>query len=101
MCPACHSIESTWDAMTGTGVIWSFVIPHPPLLPAFNDLAPYPVVLVALDEDPKIRLVGNLVAADGGAINEIDPATIEIGRSVRASFRPVGDDLALVHWILA
>ena len=53
--------------------------PHPPLLPAFAELAPYNVVVVALDEDPALRLVGNLVASPDGPINEIDPATIRIG----------------------
>src|SRR5438067_6481408 len=57
MCPYCNSLDHTWDAMSGRGRVWSFVIPHPPLLPAFMDLAPYNVVVVELDEDPLIRLV--------------------------------------------
>ena len=71
MCPRCQSTELEWIPMSGRATVWSFVVPHPPLLPAFAELAPYNVVVVALDEDPNLRLVGNLVASPGGAINEM------------------------------
>ncbi len=90
-----------WTTVSGRGTIWSFVVPHPPLLPAFAELAPYNVIVVALDEDPTIRLVGNLVAREGGAINEIDPTTIRIGAPVRVVFERVTDGLALPRWVLA
>jgi uncharacterized OB-fold protein len=101
MCPWCRSLESTWPVMSGRGTIWSFVVPHPPLLPAYQELAPYNVVVVALDEDPTLRLVGNLVASEDGPINEVDPATIEIGAPVRVVFQPASDDIALPRWMLA
>jgi uncharacterized OB-fold protein len=56
MCPYCNALDHSWDAMSGRGHIWSFVVPHPPLLPAFMEVAPYNVVVVELDEDPLIRL---------------------------------------------
>ncbi|MFQ5668578.1 MAG: Zn-ribbon domain-containing OB-fold protein, partial [Candidatus Binatia bacterium] len=73
MCPACESFDHTWQAMSGKGRVWSFAVPHPPLLPAFEALAPYNVILVELEEDPSIRIVGNLVASATGEINEIAP----------------------------
>jgi hypothetical protein len=100
MCPYCRSIESIWPAMSGRGTIWSFVVPHPPLLPAYGALAPYNVVVVALDEDPALRLVGNLVAGPDAAINSVDPATIRIGAAVRAVFQPAGEDITLPRWVL-
>lgn len=87
--------------MSGQGRIWSFAIPHPPLLPAFAGVAPYNVIIVELDEDPSIRMVGNLVASANGEINEVDPATIEIGSAVTAVFQKVGDDVTMVRWIPA
>ena len=93
-----HS-ESTWTTVSGRGTIWSFVVPHPPLLPQFAKLAPYNVILVALDEDPTIRLVGNLVAREGGVINEVDPATIEIGAPVRVVFERLSDEISLPRWV--
>lgn len=100
MCFACRSLRVEWKPMSGRGTIWSFVVAHPPLLPAYADLAPYNVITVALDEDPTLRLVGNLVASATGAINEIDPATIRIGEPVRVVFQQV-DDVFLPRWIRA
>jgi len=99
MCPNCNSLDHTWDAMSGRGRVWSYVVPHPPTLPAFMEVAPYNVVVVELDEDPTIRLVGNLLASPDGAINDIDPATIQIGEAVRVVFQPAGEDVFLPRWV--
>jgi uncharacterized OB-fold protein len=99
-CPWCHSADREWRAVSGRGRIWSFVVPHPPLLPGFTELAPYNVVLVELDEDPTIRVTGNLVAVAGGRPDEIDPGTIVIGEPVRAVFHPVAD-VGLLQWVRA
>jgi uncharacterized OB-fold protein len=88
-----------WVTLSGRGSVWSFVVPHPPLLPAFAALAPYNVVVVALEEDAALRLVGNLVAREGGALNEVDPASIRIGEPVRAVFDRVADGVALPRWV--
>lgn len=101
MCPACRSLDAEWKAMSGRGTVWSFVVPHPPLLPAYAALAPYNVIVVALDEDPTLRLVGNLVAAEEAPINSVDPATIEIGMPVRVVFQKVADDVAMPRWVAA
>ena len=101
MCPWCRSLDDEWRLMSGRGTVWSFVVPHPPLLPAFMPLAPYNVVVVALDEEPTLRMVGNLVAAPAGSINEIDPATIEIGQPVRVVFQRLADDVNLPRWMPA
>ncbi len=93
--------EPIWTTVSGRGSIWSFVVPHPPLLPQFAALAPYNVIVVALDEDPTLRMVGNLVARAGGPINEVDPRAIEIGAAVRVVFERVSDEVALPRWVLA
>lgn len=100
MCPRCRSLTVQWQPTSGRGTIWSYVVPHPPLLPAYAELAPYNAIIVALDEDPMIRFVGNLVASPHGAINEIDPATIVIGERVTVVFQTV-EDVALPRWIRA
>jgi uncharacterized OB-fold protein len=89
-----------WVDVSGRGSIWSFVIPHPPLLPYYAERAPYNVILVALEEDPSVRLVGNLIAREGGEINEVDPTSIEIGAAVRVVFEPVSDDIHIPRWVL-
>ncbi|MCZ7526239.1 MAG: OB-fold domain-containing protein [Acidimicrobiia bacterium] len=100
MCPHCRSLEARWQEVSGRGTVWSFVVPHPPLLPAYAELAPYNVIVVALDDDPAIRLVGNLLASADGGIDEVDPATIEIGEPVRVVFQSV-EDVALPRWVRA
>lgn len=90
-----------WVDVSGRGTIWSFVVPHPPLLPQFAAVSPYNVVVVALDEDPTVRVIGNLVARPGGRIDEIDPATIRIGEPVRVVFDTVTDDVVLPRWVRA
>jgi hypothetical protein len=97
-CPFCHSFEIEWRRVSGRGTVWSFVVPHPPLLPAYEAWAPFNVILVELDEDPTLRLTGNLLASPDGHVNEIDPATIRIGEPVRVVFRPFGD-LVVPQWV--
>lgn len=99
MCPWCRSMDVQWKTMSGQGTIWSFVVAHPPLLPAYAELAPYNVVVVALDEDPTLRLVGNVIASEDGPVNEVDPATIEIGMPVRAVFQELAPGVALPRWM--
>ena len=99
--PFAPRVPLEWTELSGRGSLWSFVVPYPPLLPQFAALAPYNVVAVALEEDPRIRLIGNLLAREGGAIDEIDPATIEIGAPVRVVFDPVTDEFHFPRWVLA
>jgi hypothetical protein len=89
-----------WVAVSGRGTIWSFVVPHPPLLPWYAERAPYNVIAVALDEDPRVRLVGNLVAREGGPIEEVDPRSIRIGARVRVCFERLTAEVTLPRWRL-
>jgi uncharacterized OB-fold protein len=100
MCPQCQSTEVTWDHTSGRGRIWSYIVPHPPLLPAYAAVAPYNAIVVELAEDPTIRFAGNLVASADGEIDEIDPATIEIGEPVSVVFAKV-EDVFLPRWVRA
>jgi hypothetical protein len=98
--PFAPRVPPGWAALSGRGAVWSFCVPHPPLLAPFDALAPYVVALVALEEDPRVRMVGNLVARPGGSIAEVDPAAVSIGAAVRVVFEPVGDGIHLPRWML-
>ena len=98
MCPWCGSFEVRWDVMSGRGHVWSVVVPHPPLLPAYGDQAPYNVVIVTLDDDPSIRFVGNVIADSGAALNSLDPHSVHIDDPVEAVFSQVADDVWLPQW---
>jgi len=105
MCPSCRSTGRAWTQVSGKGTIWSFVVPHPPLLQPYSDLAPYNVIVVTLDEDPNLRLVGNLVAGPDGELNDVDPTSIRIGEPVEVTFkrfkRSDGSEEALPLWTRA
>jgi uncharacterized OB-fold protein len=102
MCPHCRSTERAWKRVSGRATVWSFIVAHPPVLPAYAGLAPYNVVVVAIDEDSTIRFVGNLVTGPDGPINEIDPSGIAIGERVQVCFaryeRVDGSVVALPRW---
>jgi uncharacterized OB-fold protein len=98
MCPHCRSTQVKWEPTSGRARIWSYIVPHPPLLPAYAEVAPYNAIIVELEERPKIRYAGNLVTGPGGEINEIDPATIEIGQPVRVVFHRI-EDVFLPRWV--
>jgi uncharacterized OB-fold protein len=100
MCPACRSIDVVWVPTSGRGRVWSYIVAHPPLLPAYEELAPYNAIIVELEERPEIRFVGNLLARPDGPINEIDPATITIGEPVHVVFQAVGG-VHLPRWVRA
>jgi len=93
-CPACRSLGSEWEQMSGRGRVWSVAIPHPPLLPAYAEQAPYNVVVIELEDDPSIRLVGNVVSAPDARLDSIDPHTIAIGDEVEVVFADPLDDAA-------
>lgn len=85
--------------MSGRGTLWSYVIAHPPLVAPFAELAPYNVIVVALEEDPLIRMVGNLVEQPQGPINQMRSDRIRIGARVKAVFSEGPGGLRLPRWM--
>lgn len=86
MCPSCHSFEHEWTPASGRGRIWSWVVVHPPVLPAFADRAPYNVVVVELDEG--VRMIGNL----------LDVEEIREGMAVEIAWEDVEEGISLPVW---
>lgn len=98
-CPHCRSFDSEWRLMSGRGRIWSYVRPHPPLLPAYAAQAPYNVILVELADAPHIRLAGNLVTSADAPLDSVDPARLRIGARVQVVFTETGG-MAVPRWLL-
>jgi uncharacterized OB-fold protein len=99
MCAECHSLATTWQPLAGEGTVWSYVVAHPPLLPAFMPDAPYLVAIVEMTDAPGIRIAGNLVAQDGATINSVDPATVTVGMPVRVGWAAPSDGVVLPQWV--
>ncbi|APY87733.1 hypothetical protein DCW30_23010 [Streptomyces alfalfae] len=98
-CPHCRSFDTEWRRMSGRGRIWSYVFPHPPLLPAYAAQAPYNAVVVELAEAPRVRLAGNLVAAPDAPLDSVAPERLRIGVKVQVVFADV-DGMAVPRWML-
>ena len=90
MCPHCLSFDAEWVRVSGEGVLFSFVICHPPVLPAFQASAPYAVALVELAEDPGLRMVGGVLDAP--------PESLRIGQKLRVAFEEIADGVVLPQW---
>lgn len=112
-CPFCQAGAWEWQPVSGKGVIYSYSVVTQPIQPAFRDFAPYPVVLVELDEQRgvpwhsraegesvSVRLVRNLVRRDDPAVPESEDL-VAIGKRVEACFVALGDGLALPQFCLS
>ncbi|MBT2384653.1 Zn-ribbon domain-containing OB-fold protein [Streptomyces sp. ISL-11] len=99
-CPRCRSFAGEWRRMSGRGHLWSYVLPHPPLLPAYAQQAPYNVVVVELADAPRIRLVGNVVAAPDAPLDSVDPARLRIGAPLRVAFTELAEGVTVPRWLL-
>ncbi len=93
LCPKCRATACEWQPVSGRGSIVSRIVVHAPVLPCFADRVPYAVVLVELEEDPALRLVGNVLDAA--------PHEVEIGRRVEVAFEKLTEEISLPQWRLA
>src|SRR5574341_47515 len=103
-CPWCAELGWTWQDVSGRGTIYSYEIVVHPIQPGFKELAPYPVVLVELDEqrgrptpDEALRIVANLVKPD---LTPEEDRNVAIGKRVRVVFQDLADHVALPQFTL-
>lgn len=61
-CRRCGGADQTWVDLSGRGTLFSWVVVHQRFLPQYEP--PYVTALVAVDEDPAVRLATKLVDVD-------------------------------------
>ncbi|WPB55877.1 Zn-ribbon domain-containing OB-fold protein [Xylophilus sp. GOD-11R] len=81
LCPHCWSDQLEWVDSKGAGVVHSFTIIRRAPIATFAGNAPYVVVMVELDEGP--RMITNLVGDDA--------LQVAIGDRVSVAFEDRGD----------
>lgn len=77
-----------WFEASGRGTVYSYVVGYEPFLPAFKHLLPHIMVLVELEEGP--RLVGYMV--------DVRPEGMAFGMKVRVVFEPLTERVTLPVW---
>ncbi len=87
-CPHCGSARFRWEQSSGRGEVFSWSVTHQALDPAFADELPYAIVVVQLEEGP--RIVGNL--------RDLAPAGLRLGLPVEVVFEVLSPTVALTHF---
>lgn len=80
-CRYCAGEVFAWETMSGGARLFSWAVVAHPFLPQFADLVPFVPALVALDEDPSIRIPTRMVDCEAGDLSFEMP--------VRVVFRPL------------
>ncbi len=85
-CPTCLSDAVEWRAVSGKGVLVTYVLSARPA-PGFENELPYAVAIVRLDEGP--HLMTNIVGV------ELTPEKLPAGMAVEVMFEDVDDRITL------
>jgi uncharacterized OB-fold protein len=91
-CADCGSRELKWKKVTGRGTVYSYtVINHAKASPAFADEVPYAIVVVELDEGPRMY----------GRLKDSPIEDITTGMRVRVVFEDVSKEISLPQFTSA
>jgi len=88
LCPACHSVASTWSPVSGRGTVYTFTVVHRAPTPAYQADAPYVIAQVELEEGPRIS----------STLAGVDPDAVRIGMPVEVVFDDVDAELTLYRF---
>ena len=97
ICHQCGSMRFGHTSMAPRGTVYSYTVAHYPVHRALAQYVPYAVVLVSLDEQPEIRVIGNVL--------DVDPSEIRIGMALVATWteraNADGDTVQFLQWMAA
>lgn len=80
-CPHCGAQKFRWVPVSGRGRVFTWAVVRRAFLPAFEEMVPFVTALVALDEDPAVRIVSYIV--------DCDPEALTADMPVEVVFRPL------------
>ena len=88
VCPDCHGAELEQAEVSGRATVLGYTVNYQAWLPGYAP--PYVVAVVAVLEEPSVRLTTNIVACE--------PDAVHVGMSVRVVFEQHDDVwLSLIH----
>jgi uncharacterized OB-fold protein len=88
LCSHCRSWDFEWAKLDGSGEVFSYVVVHHSVIPAFAAEMPYVVAQVALDgTDGAVRMTTNIV--------ECPPDDVSVGMRVEVDFDDVTSEISL------
>ena len=90
ICRACQSFEYSWDISTGTGRIFSYIVVHHSVHSATDEVVPYNVSVVELDDCGSVLVTSNVVDCSNDDLH--------IGMPVRVVWEQVDDSLSLYRF---
>ncbi len=76
ICAKCRSTDTELTEVRGTGTVLGVTVNHHRWLPDLDP--PYVIAIVAIDEDPSVRLTTNIVGCD--------PYDVQVGQRVKVRF---------------
>jgi uncharacterized OB-fold protein len=82
-CSHCLGDDLGSEAMSGRATVFSYTVARQPFHAGFVEDIPYVVALVALDDDPTVKLLTNIV--------DVAPEDVSVGLAVEVTFEPAGD----------
>jgi uncharacterized OB-fold protein len=84
-CSACLAHEAEWVPVSGRATVFSFAVMHQVYHPGFASEVPYAVVLVALDEGP--RMISNVVGCPS--------SDVRVGMPLEVVFEDVSAEITM------
>ena len=91
VCTNCGSDNIEWVQSAGKGTVYSYTVVHRAPSAAFSKSAPYVLVIVQLNEGP--RMMSNIV--------DCDPGEVRIGMDVEVDFEQRAEDVGVPIFRLA
>ena len=89
-CPFCGVIGGAWTAVTGRGVVYSWITTHKTPDSYWRTRVPYVSAIVELDDQPHLYMPGLLTS--------VTPDAVRAGMKVEVWFEPSGPGQALPRW---
>jgi uncharacterized OB-fold protein len=92
ICPACACEALAFEEVSGNGEIHALTVTHDARTPAFAAIQPYLIVWVALDEQPGLVLMTNILGSG--------PDDVRIGARVEVCFEEIAPGVHLPQFRL-